>query len=278
MKDPDIISRQKAVKLIRDINRMDLKTADYEYIKEIVILLTNAHFIGGHIDSDNRKLFRANIVKEGKPANATRLSYPPVSLIDDYQRCKSPRNPVFYCATDKVTACWEIHAEVGDIVYISNWSVIHPFYCHLSKPVKNFSNVSDTVAKFIENKFTEAIDGSLNYRYKVAAAISEVLTDPNILMTGFEDDASHYGLRSIQYPSVANVNRSHCYALSTEVADNCLRLDYVQEVVLVAVHDRTIEFDVKDESSNILSDGTIVWMKREGKQINNSLNSPLPAE
>ena len=76
-----------------------------------------------------------------------------------------------------------------------------------------------------------------------------------------------YGLTCISYPSVANQNHRDCIALSPNVADECLNLDYVEQIHVIEKTDDIVRFTPVDISQKIAEDGSLSWKGAPGASI-----------
>lgn len=74
------IDIKKQKKLIRHIRTLDLKHANFEYLKSILAPLLNSYFISSTTVNTEELIYRA-VPWVKKPENKTQLSYPPTSKV-----------------------------------------------------------------------------------------------------------------------------------------------------------------------------------------------------
>lgn len=262
MKNDETVTHIEARRIIRELNGLNLAKIHFNDIKEKLNRLLLTEFRGDLIE-EKVQFIRANKVEEGRPSNVARLSYPPRGLVTDYQRCNSPKQPVFYCAADPVTACSEVHAQVGDTIYLSKWRVVHPFFSITLNVDGSYGHAPDLVATFVEGKFLQEVHETFSYQYKMTAAISELLFSHTHKLKPMVDELKSkkvpYGLCSISYPSAAHQLHKRCYAIKTIAADNCLQLQSVQEVRLDVIEASNMCITITGKSLRIHEDGNIEW-------------------
>lgn len=196
------------------------------------------------------RLYRGVVYKD-KPMQKSYLSYPPKELVTNFQRCNGPCSPMFYCSVDPSAIYFELGVKPGDKVYISKWSVVKEFFINRIAAVGELeidNAVRDTVLTFFETKFSQPIHETYSSQYKVTAAITEKMTTGKI-------NGDDRLLGALSYPSVAHPGRSENLAVKPEIVDQCMQLDYVEEITITSVSDdKTISFDRTDFSSNFESD------------------------
>jgi len=249
------INAAQARKIIRQLNRMDLDKADYPYIKgEIQHLITGLRmkFITPHKET---RLYRGVIYRD-KPTDVKFLRYPPKQLVVDFQRCNPPEQPMFYCSPDPAAIYYELGVRPGDIVYLSKWSVLEDFFVNRIAPLDAEGEDEDDLIKeiiftFFETKFSQPIHETYSSQYKITSAISEKISSGDLL-------GDHRILGGLTYPSVSHPNRSENLAIWPAVVDRCLRLDYVEEVLITAVEDKKISINRTDFSATF-DEGLIGW-------------------
>ena len=277
----DVPSRDEMRMIIRDLNRMDLDRAEFDEITERIqrlIIGFATPVVAISVPSELR-LYRARKnPREGKPDKVDQLGAPRPEFVTSYQRCNKPGSPMFYCSKLPGAVLLELDVHLGDVIYISQWSVERPFIFNagFTDPdrLKSTRPNQDTIATFFETKFCQPIHETYSNQYKITAAITQVLTSGNI--NGLEEQSHHFraaapdGIGGIAYSSVADVGRPLNLAIRPHVVDRCLALNFVEEWVITDVAAQGISFERKDFTADF-GDGLIHWT---GKPIHWNLKGP----
>jgi hypothetical protein len=247
------VSAYEARGIIKKLNRMDLDRIGYGHIKNTIQSLITGlpiRMITPHLSA---RLYRGVIHKD-KPLDVKLLGYPPKELVTSFQRCNPPNSPMFYCSVDPAVVCSESRVRHGDRIYLSKWSVVEEFFCARISPNEEGHKNSlehELIFGYFETKFLQPVHETYSNQYKITAAICEKLTTGNII----GDPRTNGGLT---YPSVAHPSRSENLAIQPHVVDRCLRLDWVEELLIEEVTDISISYNRTDFSANF-ENGLIVW-------------------
>lgn len=243
-------------KIIQEINRINLESADYDYIKKKVGNLFGGLKFKGISYDKGQALFRG-IIYQVKPTNVSFLGAPPRDKTTGFQRCNSPGNPLFYCSLHKSPVLYEIHPKKGDKVYMSKWSVKKDGQFILSLSPNHLdddmSSIDSAVHSFFDTKFSEPIHETYSYRYKVTSAIAELLMYDGLFVDG--------KVMGITHTSVAYLGNSENVVLLPEYADHILSLDYVEELEVVDVTDNGFKTRSTDIATEF-TDNAIFWKGR----------------
>lgn len=248
------LSALEARNLVKLLNRADLDRVDYAYIKEQIDKLFVGIAIRGITPHRESRLYRG-VIYSDKPHDVRQLGYPPKEIIISYQRCNPPHKPMFYCSPDPAAVFYELNVKEGDRLYLSKWSVIKDFFLLQLAPNADDgqgSHFQDIVLTFFETKFSQPIHDTYSSQYKITSAIAEHMSKGNI------DDRKDIEIGGMTYPSVSHPNRSENVAIRHDIAETCLRLDYVEELQIKSVADKVIEYDRKDFCSRF-PDDKINW-------------------
>lgn len=161
---------------------------------------------------------------------------------------------MFYCSPDPAAVFYELHVQPGDAVYLSKWSLTKKFFLNRIAAQDDgspSSAVKEIISTYFETKFSQPVHDTYSSQYKITSAISEKLSTGNVI-------GGTIPFGGLTYPSVAHPNRSENIVVQPHIVDECLRLDYVEELLVTAVDGYTISYDRKDFSSNF-EDGKIHW-------------------
>ncbi len=257
------MTNENISELIRQLNRLDVDKADYEYI--VSILRKAIKDVRVPVASSSTELyFRARICNGAKPGTVNELKAPPTELVKGFQRCNPPGVPMFYCASRRISALLECDAKKGDKVYLGQWLSRKPAPVNtimLSDMSHNF-NPRMTVREssfytYVDTIFTRPVHETFSNVYKITSAATKVLT------TGYKISKEHYigedCTVGILYPSVANIEGSYNCAFHVSFADSKLVLLHVMELVVKSREGKKISVEVTDNAIEF-PDGNIEWL------------------
>lgn len=243
----------EAREIIRQLNRLNLETADYGNLKNLVGRLIYGIPMMAITPHEETRFYRG-VVHKAKPAETKQLGYPPSVLTVNFQRCNPPGKSMFYCSPDPAAVFYELHVQPGDAVYLSKWSLANKFFVNRIAPRGDEgprSAVREIISTYFETKFSQPVHETYSSQYKITSSISETLSTGNVI-------GGTAPIGGLTYPSVVHPNRSENIAVQPHIVDQCLRLDYVEELLVTAVDGYIIRYDRKDFSSNF-EDGKIHW-------------------
>lgn len=248
------LNRSSARELIRQLNRIDLDHADYDYIRQQIERLAIGVQFRAVTPHRDARLYRG-IVYKHKPTHMHELGCPPAAIVRDFQRCNPPHKPMFYCSPDPASIFFELDVQEGDLLYLSKWSVIKDFWVLQMLP-KTPDDVDvhdfplDIVLSFFETKFSQPIHETYSSQYKITAAISAHLTTGSAV--------GQHPMGAVSYPSVSHPGRSENLAIKPEIVDAHLKLDYVEELHVDKREGDTFSYSHRDFSAKF-EDGMIHW-------------------
>lgn len=242
-------------KIIQEVNRINLKEVDYDYVKQKVGNLFGGIKCNGISLNEGQPLFRG-IVYNDKPTNISYLGAPPKEFVTGFQRCNSPGNPLFYCSGNQAPVLYEIHPQKGDKVYMSKWSVEKADQFLITLSPNHLDDDLDplisSIYSFFDTKFSEPIHDTFSFRYKVTSAIAELLVRDNL----FDRQAIGIAHTSVAYPGGADN-----IVLLPEYVNSNLSLDYVEELEIVDVTKEGFQVIFTDIATDF-TDGIIHWEGR----------------
>lgn len=258
------VSMLEARSIITSINRLNLELADYDHLARRVGRLITGVPLSGTVIKPGLRLYRGRKSRH-KLMRLSDLGAPPAAAVINYQRCNSPNDPMFYCATHQATACYELNASVGEFVYISCWHVNIEFLTQVIPPDRmrshNHARLA-MIATFFETKFSQPIHDTFSSQYKITSAIADRLTAKEFNLipptAAPSREAYLHGVRCLLYPSVAHPKEAECLAMRPQIVERCLELSYVEEwqIAAVGVGEVTIQ---RVDSSSSFDRGGIKW-------------------
>jgi hypothetical protein len=246
-----------------NLNRVGLKTADYDYLLKQVGDLIDGVPLRVDVIAAGQRVYRG-VRHLDKPRQTKLLTHPPAEMVIDFQRCNRPGNPMFYASADAPTVLAELNAKSGDVVYLSTWTVEREFLFFRIPLLTSNPDLEDDprfarVSTFFETKFMQPVHHTFSYQYKVTAAIAHRLSNSPI--AGGDEILEGRELGAIVYPSVAHVSRTHNIAVRPDMVQECLKLRGVREIEVIGSNDDAFEFVERDFSAEFV-DGEIMWKGR----------------
>jgi|CXWL01.1.fsa_nt_gi hypothetical protein len=248
--------------LIKRLNRLDVDSADYNFIVSIF----RKAIEGARIRLSHRAFqlyFRARICNDAKPLKINELKAPPTEFVKGFQRCNPPGMPMFYSSSKRITALLECNVKAGDKVYLGQWlsrkpaPVIMIMSSEMDPELTELTQRESSLYAYIDTVFTRPIHETFSNAYKITSAVTEVLT------TGYQEIKDFYigedYTVGILYPSVANIEDSYNCAFHANFASNRLELLHVMELVVKSRDGKKIAVEITDNAIEFL-DGNIEWL------------------
>lgn len=212
--------------LIRQLNRANLGTLDYSKVRDLVSELIS----GVPLPLEDREIkdpiFRG-VKHTTKPTNVEALGYPPKDLVTGFGRCNAPSTQVFYGCSDPLTVFAELRVVPGDIVYRSKWTASRKltiFHTSLDLEPPHFSLTTESrrIMDFFDTRFSFPIHETFSTQFKITAALMDLLHG--------EVSNRESTLGTFVYPSVVDPHKQLNIAIHADVADQCLSVNYVEEI------------------------------------------------
>lgn len=155
--------------------------------------------IGGYkvaakeVTTDN--LFFRGVAWDDRPTKISQLWHPP-SNVSPMGRVNDNGVSMFYCSRAAPPVFFEMRAEAGNRIALSEWSVVEPFFCHhlgfdyalmqkicapnrpqLEDLIPHETNKNKRICRKLSLPFTEVVAPGDEYRYKQTIAIHKLLFD-----------------------------------------------------------------------------------------------------
>ena len=258
---------------IKQLNRMNLDDAHYSYIKKKIAFIWHGAVINVKPIAEGHRLYRGRLNPSEKPKHVKDLREPRADYVTGYQRCNSPRQPIFYCGTVPRTVRKELNVSDGDILYLSRWTVYRPFsILPLGSGDLDESSELGLINTFFETKFSQPIHEIYSSQYKITAAIAECLLGNLVEEVEMDNvpDFAKYGIGALGYPSVSDGYGSDNLAIKPHIVDNHIKLNYVEELKVSLEEDSEPSFEKMDFSSKF-DHGNIEWA---GAPLHYTISSP----
>lgn len=268
---------RESKKLVRHLSGLDLKRAAFEYLKQALMPLMAGHFIGSTATNVAEPIYRA-VPWSVKPTNKAQLGYPPHEIVLQ-GRANNPGKPIFYGSAGCHSTIMELEPNPGDRLVISKWRTkanLHLVCAGYSNEKSGMTRYKElpwvktyaadplsqrksngVVHEFITHEFTKRVSTKERWKYKISAAISELML--NALSFGI-GGAPTIELAGILYPSTPNECNADNVALRCHFADNYLEFVSVQYIEITQkTHGPTYSMRGLDFADSMSETGEINW-------------------
>lgn len=256
--------------LIKELNRTDLESADFDFL--VSKLRAAAEDTAIPLRSRAQLLYRARISNSEKIVIVRDLGAPPKEKVTGFQRCNPPGVPMFYGASTPLTALLEVDAQVGDIVFLSQWfPKWHALINHVFDQGEFATRQNSTPKEilfhsYLDTLFTRPISALFSNQYKLTAAVATVFTT-NIELDS-EDAGRSDGTVGIRYPSIAHSYRGWNTAFHAAFAAEQLELVHTTQLRVLSRAHENLQISVIDNALEHM-DGSLIW-------TGNPASIPLP--
>jgi hypothetical protein len=246
--------------LIKELNRADLESADFDYLVRRLRKASQDTTIP--LRSRVQLFYRARISNSDKIVLVCDLGAPPKEKVTGFQRCNPPGVPMFYGASTPLTALLEVDAQVGDIVFLSQWIpkwnplINHVFDQGEFATRRNSTQKEILFHSYLDTIFTRPISALFSNQYKLTAAVATVLTT-NIELNS-EDSGRSDGTVGIRYPSIAHSYRGWNTAFHAAFSVEQLELVHTTQLRVLSRAYENLQISVIDNALEHM-DGSLVW-------------------
>ncbi len=149
-----------------------------------------------YIRTDN--LLYRGVPWQQRPSKIDDVSYPPADKAK-LGRANRPGKPMFYCSRAMPSVFYELRANEGEFIALSEWEVVEPLWMHnvgyhpdalqklgapdhplrlpLADPIPDEFRKNARLRAQLSLAFTEDVREGWEYRYKQSIAINELLFD-----------------------------------------------------------------------------------------------------
>lgn len=275
------VDQKKLNKQVRHLKGLDLKHANFEYLKTLLVPLLNGYFMSSAVSNTEEPIYRG-VPWPTKPTNIKQLSYPPANKVK-LGRANNPEKPIFYGSAGCHSTIMEIAPNQGDRLAISKWRTKHnlnlvcvgytekafkeksgmnrfeklPFVKqHAADPLSHKQG-NQFAHEFLAREFTKRVPTGQEWQYKISAAISELAL--NALSFGI-NGAPVIEIAGILYPSTPNEANADNVALKYSIVDKYLEFVSVQYIEISKKTDRP-EYTMQglDFADSLSDTGAIQW-------------------
>lgn len=242
---------------IKRLNDLPLETTDYEEVKTgIRTLFQDGRIVVPAMNLNLKQNLYRGVIHKEKPMSVDKLGAPKNNNVNNFQRCNSPGNAMFYCAGGESVVFHELRPCVGDKIYVSKWVVNKNdfFLARIPNPnYKDLCTATSAMHNFFDDKFIETISDGSPDKYKITAAISDFTLNEKLF------DSKVLG---IIYNSTAYKGEASNLAISPQTVDESMSLVCVEEWVIKGISEEGFSAKPTDFAS-CFTDGNIRWVGRQ---------------
>lgn len=267
-------SEEEIKKAIKNIKELDLKSAEIDYIKELLTPVFKGFILGTpefKPGKDSLVLYRGRTCGS-KPTKISDLTYPPKEYIKTDQRVNRAGHPVFYCSTGRSAVFFELDVKPGDKIVVSKWKTTKellvnnvgytklcfsdlksnrecPTFGEINKGI-DIPQTNDLVKEFLSQEFSKIVPAGKEHLYKISIAIAEKL---------FSDDI----FDGLIYPAITMKANADNLALKCKSVDEKkIIIKCVEYIQIDAKENFKYKITVLDFTDSFQDNGTIEWKGR----------------
>lgn len=280
---PTIIpsSEQEIRKAIETLRSFDLSTVSIDDVKQHVRILLKGHMISVPIFDPELRLHRARRITPAPTLLAEIGAPPPAKVLSD-QRCNRVGESLFYCSSARNAPFFEIHAQVGDHLVLSEWrttqrvTVNHVGYTHSNFgrlgsarstpswgppiPPTHASERTRMIDEFFSSLFSVDVHEGQEHLYKATIAMTEVLIPEPSAPGAFRFDG-------LMYPTMSMQGNCENFALKAEFVARGVSFVKAEYLKVRQVEGMKMQFDILDFANSVDARGMLDWKGRPGHWV-----------
>lgn len=266
-----------------------LRKHDIDALKRFV-----RHRLGGYvvatkdIRADNR-LYRGVRWQE-RPTTTDQVSYPPANVVTKLGRANRIGQPVFYCSVAGPGVFYELRAQPGEMIALSEWRLTEPLWMrnlgyhdaalralgarpspgpsHLTYPIQNETKANARLRYQLSRAFTEDIRDGEEYRYQQSIAINELMFDRAEPLPTYPDGPRFDRPAGTVYPAMQMHGEADNLMLWPDFVDSSLRVVSVSYVLVEAADAATSSYTFLTIAVSKDFDGkSIIWADEQLPEI-----------
>jgi hypothetical protein len=266
------------------IRAFDLASVTIDAIKDELTILLRGYQVSAPSFGPGLKVYRARKRNAGPPAFLREIGAPAAANVRSDQRCNRSGETMFYCSSARNAPFFEIHAQAGDYLVLSEWRTTCPLLVnhvgytgptfgrlqsgrqHPTWGVKPFDLLSDPrldiIDEFLGSLFAVPVPAGQEHLYKATIAVTEKLI-PSDIAGGAVD----FG--GLMYPTIPMNGNCDNFALRPRFVERGLAFVKAEYIAVREVNGMVINFNVLDFANSVDADGALEWKGRLGKWVMN---------
>lgn len=281
MLPPNLIpsSDEEIRNALETLRGMDLCAVSVDQVKEQISVLLKGHATSIPIFDPGIRLYRARKMMSS-PSSLAEIGAPPPGKVLSNQRCNRAGESLFYCSSARNAPFFEVHAQVGDHLVLSEWCttatmiVNHVGYTHSTferlrstrsapswgLPVaSSVSERTRTIDEFFSSFFTVDVQAGQEDLYKTTIAMTEKFIPEPSAEGAFRFDG-------LMYPTIPMNGNCENFALKSEFVERGMAFEKAEYIIIREIEGMQMKFDALD-FCNSVCDGKLEWKGRPGRWV-----------
>lgn len=270
VRQPSLDAIKKAIAQLR---ALDLESVTFDELKPPLELIVTGWHVTAPVFDAGLRLFRATArFQNGPPPRVCDFSYPPFEL-SRLGRANRGGSPLLYCSAARNAVFFEMGVAVGRRLALIRYDTtcpllvnrigfteetftalqtarVVPDYGRLN--IESYTEADHLINDFLSEVFCQRVPDSEAFRYKISAAVAEVLL-------GEKPEP----IQGLMYPTVPMWANADNFALRPRFADRCLQPIYAEYVEVTKVADQELGVAFLDEARRFRADGSVEWLGHE---------------
>lgn len=224
------------------------------------------------------------------PTETKRISYPPADKVSGFGRVNRIGASIFYSSVAGPACFYEIGAQPGQRIALSEWSVSKPLWMHnlgfhpealrrlgvidletraqFTAPIPDETKANARLRLQLSLAFTEKVLTDESFRYKQSIAIFENLFDGAEPLAELPGAVGITRAAGAVYPAMGLKGMADNIALFPDFVDRALTLKSVRYVQVEQANPENSSYSLLTlASSRSLRDGVIEWEHLMGPEI-----------
>jgi len=268
--DYPVLNEKALQNAIERIESADLRTVSIRQLEEYLKPLFSGYKLNAPRLEKGLRLYRGRICD--KPRDVRGISYPPPETITKYGRLNDIGEPIFYAATARGVAFFELGTKAGDTMALSLWESTHEALLNhvgftdecsralnssrdlaeiydFVRDTKHFGDLNNFVHSYLASKFAIRVQTGEEYKYKLTVAIGRKLLMGSLI-------------NGLLYPTIAMSANADNTALKTTFFHSSVKFVSVEFVRVTEQTGTRYRFNILDSATRLDEKGNILWSGR----------------
>jgi hypothetical protein len=269
-----------------------LKKKDIETLKQWLRYKLRGYVVAIKPMVPTRPFFRG--VRCGdRPTNIRRISFSPEEKVIRYGRLNRCHQSRFYACTGEPVVFYELHAQQGDCIAVSEWELLEPLWMSnigfhpqalrrlgaqeqhilrrypVTHAIPDQTRRNDKLSEQISKTFTEDVREGHEYKYKQSIAIIESMSELDLPFPEPAPDLPRMKkVAGAVYPTIRMRAAADNIALLPEFVESSLRLMSVRYVRVESADETQSAFKLLSIAvATTFPNGEIEWRENTGPEI-----------
>ncbi len=267
---------------IAAVQLCDLRSISIDNLKGHIEVLLRGYTFHSPRCLAGVRLYRARKIAGALPSSLSGLGAPPPENINFNQRCNRSGESMFYCSSAQNAPFFEVHAEVGDHLVLSEWRTTTEMLVNRVGYTRNsFAKLKSTrdcpdwgglgslrqmtgsgrmrlIDEFFASLFTVNVQSGEEHLYTATIALTEKFLPSNVPGDCVE-------LAGLMYPTIPMNGNCENFALRPKFVKNGVSFVKAEFVIIKAIQRMEMSFDHLDFVNSTSESGQLQWKGRPGQ-------------